>query len=333
MSVDLMGLIRGAVGKEVLGPLSGVLGTDEETTSRAFEGALPAILGGVIQKASTPRGAEDIFREVEQQDDSILGSLPDILSGGGGDLISRGTGLLSTIFGSKLAMLLPLLAKLFGLDKGKIGTLLGVVGPIIMSVLSKQKAASGFDAAGLASMLESNREQVDRAMPAEIKQELGFSQSTPSARPAASDSGSPSWLYPLLAAAVVGFLAWTFWPKGDIDAPEMPGIDGVEMPTVESLSTKATDSLSELTAAISGIDSEASATSALDKINAARETFNNLGVDKLPEAAQSKFGGIVQPLLEKLKSALEAAYAIPGVQAILEPKIGPLMETLEGFAG
>jgi len=329
MSVDLMGLIKGAVGKEVLGSLSGVLGTDEQTTSRAFEGALPAILGGVIQKASTPGGAQDIFREVEQQDDSILGSLPDILSGGGGDLLERGTSLLSTIFGSKLVVLLPILAKLFGLDKSKVGSLLGVIGPIIMSVLSKQKAAAGLDASGLASMLESNRDQVESAMPPAIKQELGFS-SQPTAAVGAPEANPMKALFPLIAAAVIGLLAWAFWPKGEVAVPEIPA---VELPSVDSLSTQATESLGNLTTAISNIEGEDSASSALDQINAARETFNGLGIDKLPAAAQSKFGGIIQPLLEKLKGVLETAYAIPGVRGIIEPAIAPLLEKLEGFAG
>ena len=82
MSVNIMDLVKGAVSNQVMGQIGGLLGTDAKKTPSLFETAAGSILGGLMKKGSTAQGAQDIFGAVQQQDESILDKLGDLMGGG-----------------------------------------------------------------------------------------------------------------------------------------------------------------------------------------------------------------------------------------------------------
>ena len=118
--MDLMDMVKGAVSKQIMGKIGGMLGTDEKKTSSVFETAAGSILGGLIKKSSTPDGARDVFDMTSKQDDSVLDKLGDILGGGqaGEDFQKTGGGILDGVFGkSNQSGMLGALAKALGLDE------------------------------------------------------------------------------------------------------------------------------------------------------------------------------------------------------------------------
>ena len=143
----------------------------------------------------------------------------------------------------------------------------------------------------------------------------------------------------LLPLIVIGLLGWFGYQYFGGSAPEAPDTSAITdaakgaMPNMDELSGKLTGSVGDMTTAIGGITDEASATASLDKLKGAAEGIGGLGLDSLPDAAKGPLAGVVGPLVEKLKGVLETAYAIPGVQGILEPIVGPVLETLGGIGG
>ena len=145
-------------------------------------------------------------------------------------------------------------------------------------------------------------------------------------------------LLPLIILAAIAWFAWKFFAGGEAtDAvPDKPAISDAAsgaMANVEELQGKLTSSVGDMTSALGEIKDADTATAAVEKLKGAASGLEGLGLDKLPDAAKGPLAGAVGPLLEKLKSAVETAYAIPGVKAVIEPVVGPVLEQLTGLAG
>lgn len=245
MSVNLLDLAKGAIGQQVMGQLGGILGQNEKQTSTAVNAALPAILGGLMQKGSTQSGAQDLMKELDNHDGGILDNLGGLLSGGGhSKIVEMGTSLLPMIFGQRQSGLIGTIGKLAGLGTGGATSLLGMLAPVVMGLIGKQRKATGMDVGGLMSMLSDQKDHVAKAMPAEISSELGLGSLLGSVGQAGSKAaghvadagraagqtasraanavptksgGGLGALIPLIGLGLLGLLAWMFWPKGAVD--------------------------------------------------------------------------------------------------------------------
>lgn len=87
--------------------------------------------------------------------------------------------------------------------------------------------------------------------------------------------------------------------------------------------------------AFGGITDVESAKSALPSLEDASGKLSGLAdtIGRLPDAAKAPLAGIISGGIETLKPIIEKASAIPGVSAIIDPIVTPMMETLEGLAG
>jgi len=178
MSVNIMDLVKGAVSDQVMGQIGGLLGTDAKKTPSLFETAAGSILGGLMKKGATQQGAQDIFGAVQQQDDSILDKLGDLL--GGGDATDayqkQGTGILDMAMGGsqQTSGLVGTIANALGLDKGIMGKLLMMAAPIVMGVIGKHIKNKALDAVGLGSLLGEQKSHLASVMPSSLTNDLGF---------------------------------------------------------------------------------------------------------------------------------------------------------------
>lgn len=170
-----MDLVKGAMSNDLMGKVSSLLGESPEKTTAAMGAAVPSVLAGLIDKASTPDGARALDQAVGQTDDGVLGNLGNLLTGGGAsNFLSGGGNMLGSLLGGNMmGGLTSVLGKFTGLSGGKIGMLMGVVAPLLMGLLKKQKSSMGLDASGLASMLMGQKQNVANAMPAGLGSLLG----------------------------------------------------------------------------------------------------------------------------------------------------------------
>jgi len=369
MAINLMDLVKTAINTSgVADQIGSAVGLEKSKTNSAIEAAIPVLLGGLMKKASTPTGASELSNIFKKQDaePSILDNLGSLVSGGANSkLLGLGTSLLPMLLGSSQASIVSVLMKLLGLgDKSVLG-LLGSLAPIVMGVVGKQaKSAGGFDASILTNLLGGQNNFLSSALPNELKGVMGLADLGKAASDAVSGAARTAtqtaqktvaqaapasnplgWLLPLLALAALGFLAWNFGlfgggkkaepaktatnpgvvaPKtATVDTPapalpEMPELPKLELPggiSIDDLKTK-------LTGSFDGI---------ADILGS--KAYADLGMDKMPEAANSVFGPFLKPYFGKVGELLNTIYAIPGVKEIVEPIIGPMVSSVAKLVG
>ena len=107
----------------------------------------------------------------------------------------------------------------------------------------------------------------------------------------------------------------------------------MKIPDLGGATTSLTESLGGVTESLSGITDVESAGTAATKISEASTAFDGMNLGAMPESARTALGGTLAPMVEKIQGALETAYAIPGVQGVLEPVVTPFLEKLAGISG
>lgn len=173
------------------------------------------------------------------------------------------------------------------------------------------------------------------------------------------------WLLPIVGLAALAWLAMKFLGGGGIDDATNAVGDAAKGAT-EAVTSTATDAASSATDAVSsaagdlaggvdiggigdnltgmfgsatealgGITDAESATAALPALEGVGSQLSEVSgmMDKVPEAARGPLNSILGGGIEKLQPLVEKVSAIPGVGSIIEPVIGPIMETLSGLAG
>lgn len=176
MSTNLVGLVMKQVGGNLPGVLGSLLGESADRTKGALSAAVPVILAGLMGVASKGGdAAERLASAVSHQDDSMLDDLVGVLGGGEHQAMAdRGSAMLSSLLGDGvIGGLVGTVGKFSGLGSGSTKSLLGLLAPIVMSVLSREKKAEGLDDAGLVNMLMGQKENVESAMPAGMASALG----------------------------------------------------------------------------------------------------------------------------------------------------------------
>ncbi len=170
--MDLLGLVKEQLTSSIISKISSFLGESIENTNAAFESALPAILGGIMQKAATTQGISDLLNtiRISGYDGGVLENLGELLDDvkSTSTLASLGSGLLGNIFGDKLGALITLISHASGMKTGSASSLLGLVAPILMNVLGKQVLTQSMSTSGFVSLLMSQRDAVKTTLPTGI---------------------------------------------------------------------------------------------------------------------------------------------------------------------
>lgn len=149
---------------DALNSIASRFGLGQGEANKAVSAAVPALLAGFSQIASTKQGAEQLAQAAGQSDSSILDNLSTTLSTRGDRVAEQGSGLLNSLFsGSGLSMLPSILSRFSGVGEGIMGKILGMLTPVVLGFLGKQNASGG--AAGLASLLSGQKDYIKGAMP------------------------------------------------------------------------------------------------------------------------------------------------------------------------
>ena len=367
MSANLMDMVKGAVTNEIMGKLGGLLGqSDTKQTQSLFETAGPgSILGGMIKKASTPSGANDIFKSVQNHDDGILDKLGDLLGGGGQEeqLIKSGGGILDGVFGSDKAGMLGTIAKFLGLDEGIVGKLLAMAAPIVMGVIGRHVKSKALDAVGLGSLLGEQKSSLGGLLPSSLTSSLGFGDilgdasdaiqgAAGSVAGAANEMGRSaaqgvedtaaaggSLLKFLLPLILLGALAWFGYQMinsgaaeqgdGDVGAAgavaAMGDIDFGNF-DMQGLQTQFTGITDAFKNGVTMDNAGALAT----KIQDLTGSISDMGIGNLEGAAKDSVFGAIGTFKDTITKAMEGI-SNQGILDLLQPIVEKLMEVLGGF--
>ena len=348
MSFNIVDLIKEQISDKTMGSIGGALGVQSTQVSSGLAGALPGLLSGLVSSTDTKQGAGALFDAVQQQDDGLLGNIGNLLGGNdSSNLASTGTSTLSSLLGSgAVGSLVGAVSNLAGLERGNSGSLVGMLAPIILGVLKKKVFDGGMDSSSFTSMLTSQKDNVNAAMPQGFTDQLqsgGFFDSIADTSGNVNQAASPSvsanntntshtaelttethvetaksgggfmkWLLPVVVVAVLGWLAMQF-------------LGGK---SVEEAGNGLSDSVSEA-AGSTGTAVEGaleSATDALpDGVNLDEITG---GLDGVFSSATDALGGITD--VESATAAIPALEEIGGSLGGLSDTIGGLPDAAKG---
>ena len=192
MSVNIMSMVKDAVSQQVMNKIGSMVGLDQSKSASAFETAAGSILGGLMNKASTPSGAEAVFGAVQKQDTGILDKLGDLLGGGAAtdNFQKQGGGILDSVFGSGNQAAQKAVGSSLGLGSGMVGKLMSMAAPILMGVIGNYVKSKALNAVGLGSLLGQQKSYLGGLLPSGLTSNLGFGNMLSGAGDAASNVAS-----------------------------------------------------------------------------------------------------------------------------------------------
>jgi uncharacterized protein DUF937 len=226
-SFNLVEMIRGYLPESFTDKMSSLLGESPDKTKSAINAAVPGILSGMDNAASTPDGARRLTDAVDGADHSIFSNLCGLL--GKTPSTESGSGMMQSILGTAgLSELTGNIGRISGLSgKGVMG-LLGYLVPVVLGVLKNVKRTRGLDSTGLLNLLSSQRSNFASAMPegtpasepaSYVKgpRDVSYATPGPSTRPAETytgrrepvRTGSHLWIWPILI--LLGLVGWMWY--------------------------------------------------------------------------------------------------------------------------
>lgn len=175
MAINLLDLFKDQLSDGVLGSVSNLLGGDDSSSvQKGLMAAAPALLGGLMDKASTEGGAKEVFNMLG--DGSALSNIAGVLGAGGNQtqgFLNTGLGFVKAILGDKAAGIIDMISSVAGLGNSSSSSLLSIAGSVLGGVLGKQKA-SGLDLGGMVNMLSNQGSFLEKAAPTGLASLLGL---------------------------------------------------------------------------------------------------------------------------------------------------------------
>lgn len=156
---DLLGQEQGT---QAVASISQNVGADSSVVNSAIAMALPALINGLANNASTPEGAQSLDTALEQDHGGggvldNLGGLAGMIFGGGQQAPpprqADAGGILGHILGGSQGQVAQEVSQKSGLGMGQVAQILMFLAPIVMSYLGKRKQEQGVGADGLGGLL------------------------------------------------------------------------------------------------------------------------------------------------------------------------------------
>lgn len=150
----ILDLINSDLGKQIIGGISNQVGTSESETSSVLTSALPTLVNAMQNNSQTEQGAGGLLGALlgGKHDGGILDNLGGLFGGGGIDTEDGGK-ILGHVLGGNQPNIEAGLSQNTGVSSDKIGMILKMAAPILMSYLASQAKSSnvqnGSDLGGL----------------------------------------------------------------------------------------------------------------------------------------------------------------------------------------
>jgi OmpA-OmpF porin, OOP family len=256
----ILDMVKSYVSSELVSQAASALGENESGIGKAIGGMAPTLLAGILNKQGDANAMGSIFNMLSNSKNaSFLDNLGGLIGGGNlaqGDPKDAAGQLMSTLFGNKVPGIMNAVSSFAGIKGSSVSTLMGMVGPLVMGVISKKIASEGLNLGSFSKLLGNEKSAIMNALPTGMGSVLGladFGTSTGhtanGTRKVEEASSGMNWLWPLLALALAGVGFWWFG-KG-CNKPEMPVVE-VPAINVDSIANAAKAKLDSAGTAVAG---------------------------------------------------------------------------------
>lgn len=379
--MDLVSNITQMLSSTLVSRIASSLGLDRTLTEKAIGAGVPGLLAALTSLVSRPNGATALNGAIARQQPGLLSSLSNMLGGSTqSNIIETGTSTLTSLLGGETTSALTnAVGQYAGIGNAASKSLLGLLGPVVMGVLGQQQRASGLDATGLANLLTSQKDNIARALPAGFSNYLsgtgildGLGGTTDTraasatARPSYTTMPPPTprpadrspymqswgWVLPVVAALILGGLAWHWWRPNPTDtalnspppstAPSSTGtstgvsglgampasfealenLRGIKVGDVD-VGTQLANAETGMRSAIISVQDVNSAQAAVAPLASSANDFAKLTklLDKLPPDTRITVVKTVIATRPALDQLFDKALAIPGVSSVIKPTV------------
>jgi len=157
LMTELMNDFRG----DSLSSVASAVGQNPATTQSAIAAALPALIGGLANKASTPdqaSGLLDLITRNKLDSDTFASASSAVKAPGGiNSLINVGRPLLDSIFGSRSGAIIDWVASRSGVSRSSSSSLVSIALPIVLGLVAKRLRSTGWSASNLTRLMADQR--------------------------------------------------------------------------------------------------------------------------------------------------------------------------------
>ena len=134
-------------GKQFIQKSSDEVNESPEKVKSVLGMALPMIMGAIKKNTNSPEGAQKLNSELEK--DKHNGSVLDMIGSGGiGNLLGEGSGILDHVLGGSQSKVSSAVSSATGMDASKVTKILKMAAPVIMGILGKQKRKDSVQGSG-----------------------------------------------------------------------------------------------------------------------------------------------------------------------------------------
>jgi hypothetical protein len=382
MATNLISVVMQCLTPDMIAKIASALGLDRNVAQKAISGAIPALLASFADVASTPNGAHQLTSTLTQQSGS-LESLKNLIGGSGqNSLAETGSSMLSGLFGGgTLDTMAQTIGKFAGIGEGTSKSMLGMLGPVVLGALGQQQRSTGLDASGLVSLLTSQKDQIAAAIPSGLAGQLSAAglidgatgglrsgaaaasaaggrvaeasertvyQAGQAASAAARSTAVSQWPYWLVAAVVLGGLAWfALGRSGEDTVAELspPSTTRTATGTVGlapadltvggmNLANQINSSVGSIRTVLPGITDAASAEAALPKLKEATAQLNEVSsrATQLSPEGKSTLVKLIVVATPTINQMCDKVLATPGAGDVAKPAIDELRGKLNALA-
>jgi len=168
MATNLVSLVMQFLTPDVIARIANALGLDRNTAQSAIGAAVPGLLAGLTNAATTqPNGAQKLADAVKQETNP-LATIAGMFGANGaqGALIDKGSNMLHSLLGGRdQSALTGALGKFAGVDQSKSSSLLGMLTPLVMGAIAQQQGGRSVSASSVANLLADQKDSIAAALP------------------------------------------------------------------------------------------------------------------------------------------------------------------------
>jgi Bacterial protein of unknown function (DUF937) len=333
--MNLVDTITNELSNGGLRQLSSLLGAGESTTRTAVQAAVPALLSGLSNVASSPGGAQKLVAALSKFDGGALDSLGQSLADRPSSVLEQGSGLLNSLLGGNmLGGITNAMSRFSGLGSGMGQKLLGYLMPMVLASMAARFTGKALNPQSLMSMFSDQKAAITNAMPsgfslADVPGLGSVGSAAQAGARAAQTAGSSAlrWLIPVGALAVIGLILLALFRPGAAPTLSVPK---VTVPDFAKINSDLTGSIDGFSQSLTGIKDAASAANAVPKLHELTDKLSSMKAlaDKLLEVDQVKIHDMIKSNLGKLDDQFAKVLWIPGVGDKIKPQVEEAMSKL-----